>query len=181
MSSIGNVILALIEKHTKDDVIDIMEMAESLGINVKFVEMDRSTDVAVMKQEEEDNRPKIELNIINSIEDNYTLVALLLADSFIAPQRASNEGFKYEVFFLKELRHYRLTRTLLLATRLAIPEEVINQIDEVDFDIDAYIAKAKYLPSFVNNMVKDSNASFLVINNLLGVMPIDQLIKGHTK
>jgi hypothetical protein len=168
MSSIGNVISALIEKHTQDEVIDIMEMAESIGISVEFVEMKRSTDVAVMKQGEEDDRPKIELNKINSLEQNHTLVALLLADSFISPEKASNEGFKYEIFFLKDLRYYRLTRTLLLATRIAIPEKIINQIDEVGFDVDAYIAKSNYLPSFVHNMVKNSNASFLVINNLLG-------------
>jgi len=109
------------------------------------------------------------------------LVALLLADSFIAPQKASNEGFKYEIFFLKDLRNYRLTRTLLLATRLAIPEKIINQIDEFDFDIDAYTAKTNYLPSFVNNMVKNNNASFLFINNLIGAVPIDNLIKGYAK
>jgi len=179
MSSVSDVIISLIEKHSHKEVIDIMAMAESMGISVDFVEMKTSTDVAIMKQGEEDNRPKIELNKINTIEQNYTLVALLLADSFIAPQKASREGFKYEIFFLKDLRNYRLTRTLLLATRLAIPEKIINQIDESGFDIDAYIAKTNYLPSFVNNMVKNSNASFLFINNLIGAVPIDHLIKGY--
>jgi hypothetical protein len=181
MSSIGNVITALIEKHSQGEVIDIMAMAEDMGIHISSVEMELSTDVAVMKQGEEDCRPKIELNSINTIEQNYTLVALLLADCFIAPEKASNEGFKYEIFFLKDLRDYRLTRTLLLATRLAIPEKIINQIDEFDFNIDEYIAKTNYLPSFVNNMVKSSNASFLFINDLIGVVPIDHLLKCNAK
>jgi len=181
MSSVSDVVMSLIEEHSHNEVIDIMAMASSMGINVSYVDMDASTDVAVMKQGEEDKRPKIELNKNNTIEQNYTLVALLLADCFIAPQKASTEGFKYEIFFLKDLRNYRLTRTLLLATRLAIPENIINQIDEFDFNIDEYIAKTNYMPSFVNNMVKSSNASFLFINNLIGAMPIDHLIRGYVK
>ncbi len=181
MSSVSNVIISLIEKHSQGDVIDIMAMAEDMGISITYVEMEISTDVAVMKQAEEDNRPKIELNKINTIEQNYTLVALLLADCFIAPQKVTNEGFKYEIFFLKDLRNYRLTRTLLLATRLAIPETIINQVEDFDFDIDAYTAKTNYLPCFVHNMVKSSHASFLFINNIIGAVPIEQLIKGYDK
>ena len=181
MSSIGNVIISLIEKHSQDEVIDIMAMAASMGISIDYVEMETSTDVAIMKQGEEDTRPKIELNKTNNIEQNHTLVALLLADCLIAPKKAQREGFKYEIFFLKDLRHFRLTRTFLLATRLAIPEKIINQIDEFGFNIDAYIAQTNYLPSFVNNMIKNSNASFVMINNLLGGMSIDHLFKGPSK
>jgi len=181
MSSIGNVVVSLIEKHSKNEVIDIMKMASSMGISVNYVDMETSTDMATMKQEDDDNRPKINLNKKNTIEENYTLVALLLADCLIAPQKAHREGFKYEVFFLKDLRQFRLTRTFLLATRLAIPEQVINQIDVFGFNIDAYIAKTKYLPAFVNNMVKNSNASFAMINNLLGGISIDHLFKGTGK
>jgi len=181
MSSVGNVVVSLIDKHSQNEVIDIMEMATSMGISVESVPMTVSTDVAIMRQGKEDNRPKIELNKTNSIEENYTLVALLLADCLIAPKKAHREGFKYEIFFLKDLRQFRLTRTFLLATRLAIPEQIINQIDVFGFNIDAYIAKTNYLPSFVNNMVKNSNASFVVINNLLGGMSIDHLFKGPGK
>ncbi len=181
MSSIGNVVVSLIEKHSQNEVIDIMEMALSMGIRVNTVEMETSTDVAIMKQGEEDKRPKIELNKTNSIEQNYTLVALLLADCLIAPKKVQREGFKYEIFYLKDLRQFRLTRTFLLATRLAVPEKIINQIDEFSFNVDTYIAKTNYLPGFINNMVKNSNASFVVINNLLGGMSIDHLFKGKGK
>ena len=181
MSSVGNVVISLIEKHSQDEVIDIMKMAASMGISVHSVEMETTTDVAIMKQGEEDKRPKIELNKTNTIEQNYTLVALLLADCLIAPKKAQREGFKYEIFYLKDLRQFRLTRTFLLATRLAIPEKVINQIDEFAFNIDAYIARTKYLPGFINNMIKNSNANFIVINNLLGGMSIDHLFKGKGK
>jgi len=181
MSSIGNVIVSLIEKHSQNETIDIMAMAQSMGISVDYVEMKTSTDVAIMKQGQEDKRPKIELNKTNKIEQNHTLVALLLADCLIAPKKTQREGFKYEIFFLKGLRQFRLTRTFLLATRLAIPEKIINQIDEFGFNIDAYIAKTNYLPSFVNNMIKNSNASFVMINNLLGGMSIDHLFKGPSK
>ncbi len=181
MSSIGNVIVSLIEKHAENEVIDIMVMASSMGISVDYIEMEASTDVAIMKQGDDDDRPIISLNKKNSIEENYTLVVLLLADCLIAPKKAHREGFKYEIFFLKDMRQFRLTRTFLLATRLAIPELIINQIDEFGFNIDAYIAKTKYLPSFINNTVKNSNASFVVINNLLGGMSIDHLFKGPTK
>jgi len=180
MSSVGNVVISLIEKHSQDEVIDIMEMAASMGISVNSVYMQTSTDVAIMGQGANDKRPIIDLNETNTIEQNYTLVALLLADCLIAPKKAQREGFKYEIFFLKDLRQFRLTRTFLLATRLAIPEQIINQIDEFGFNIDAYIAKTNYLPSFVNNMVKNSNASFVVINNLLGGMSIDHLFKGKS-
>jgi len=178
MSSLTNVIVSLIEKHTKDEVIDIMDMAESMGIRVRYVEMETSTDVATMKQGEVNKRPDIELNINNTTEQNYTLVALLLADCFIAPQKAKYEGFKYEIFFLKDLRNFRLSRTLLLATRLAIPDSIINQIGEFGFNIDAYIARTNYMPSFVNNIVKNSSASFLMINNLVGSMPLEHLLTG---
>lgn len=181
MSSVGNVVVSLIEKHSQDEVIDIMVMAQSMGISVDHVEMKTSTDVAIMKQGEEDKRPKIELNKTNKIEQNYTLVALLLADCLISPKKLQRGGFKYEIFFLKDLRQYRLTRTFLLATRLAIPEKIINKVDVFGFNIDAYIAKTHYLPGFVNNMVTNSNANFVVINNLLGGMSIDHLFKGSSK
>ena len=181
MSSVGNIVVSLIEKHSQDEVIDIMEMASSMGISVHYVDMEISTDVATMKQGDDDNRPKINLNNKNTIEENYTLVALLLADCLIAPNKAHREGFKYEIFFLKDLRQFRLTRTFLLATRLAIPGHIINKIDVFGFNIDDYVAKTKYLPSFVNNMIKNSNASFVVINNLLGGMSIDHLFKGTGK
>lgn len=181
MSSIGSVVVNLIEKHSHNDVIDIMDMASSMGISVDSVKMETTTDVAIMKQGDEDTRPKIELNITNSVEQNYTLVALLLADCLIAPKKVQREGFKYEIFFLKDLRQFRLTRTFLLATRLAIPEHVINQIDEFNFNIHDYIGKTKYLPSFINNMIKNSNANFIVINNLLGGMSIEHLYKGTSK
>lgn len=181
MSSVGNVVVSLIEKHSQDEVIDIMEMAASMRISVNYVEMETSTDVAFMRQGQEDNRPKIELNKKNTLEQNYTLVALLLADCLIAPKKVQREGIKYEIFFLKDLRQFRLTRTFLLATRLAIPEQIINKIDEFSFNIDTYIARTNYLPGFVNNMVKNSNASFVVINNLLGGMSIDHLFKGTGK
>lgn len=178
MSSIGKVVISLIEKHSHNEVIDIMEMATSMGISVSNVEMEATTDVATMRQGEDDARPKIELNTTNTLEQNYTLVALLLADCLIAPKKLQREGFKYEIFFLKDLRQFRLSRTFLLATRLAIPEQIINQIDTFGFNIDAYIGKTNYLPSFVNNMIKNSNANFIVINNLLGGMSIEHLYKG---
>lgn len=181
MSSIGNVVVNLIDKHAQNEVIDIMDMAASMGISVDSVVMETTTDVAIMKQGENDKRPKIELNKTNSIEQNYTLVALLLADCLIAPKKVQREGFKYEIFYLKDLRQFRLTRTFLLATRLAIPEEIINNIDEFSFNLDAYIAKTNYLPGFINNMIKNSNANFIVINNLLGGMSIDHLYKGNGK
>lgn len=181
MSSVSEIVMSLIEKHSHDDVIDIMAMASSMGISVSCVEMKASTDVAMMKPGDEDERPKIQLNKTNSIEQNHTLVALLLADCFITPKKMQNEGFKYEIFYLKDMRQFRFTRTFLLATRLAIPENIINQVDEFGFNIDAYIAKTNYLPSFVNNMIKNSNASFMVVNNLLGGISIDHLFNDTDK
>ncbi len=174
MSAVSAAVTSLIEKHSHDEVIDIMEMASSLGINVKYVDMVASTDVAIMKQGEEDKRPTIGLNKTNTKEQNYTLVALLLADCLIAPEKVFQEGFKYEIFFLKDLRQFRLTRTFLLATRLAIPEKIISQFDDFDFNIDAYIAKTNYLPVFINNMIKSSSASFIMVNNLLGGVSTDR-------
>lgn len=175
--SVSEIVISLIEKHTHNEVIDIMAMASSMGISVDYVDMEVSTDIATMNQGEEDKRPKIELNKTNSIAQNHTLVALLLADCFITPQKMQDEGFKYEIFYLKDMRHFRFTRTFLLATRLAIPEHIINQIDDFSFNIDAYVAKTNYLPGFVNNMVKNSNASFMVINNLLGGISIEHVFK----
>lgn len=177
--SVSEIVISLIEKHSHNEVIDVMAMASSMGISVDYVEMEVSTDIATMNQGEEDKRPKIKLNKTNSIAQNHTLVALLLADCFIAPQKMRNEGFKYEIFYLKDMRHYRFTRTFLLATRLAIPEQIINQVDDFGFNIDAYIATTNYLPGFVNNMVKNSNASFMVINNLLGGISIEHIFNGN--
>jgi len=101
MSSIGNVIVSLIEKHSQNETIDIMAMAQSMGISVDYVEMKTSTDVAIMKQGQEDKRPKIELNKTNKIEQNHTLVALLLADCLIAPKKTQREGLSMRFFFLK--------------------------------------------------------------------------------
>lgn len=116
-----------------------------------------------------DGNVVILLNKNNDTRHNYTLVALLIAQLMLHPEKAETGGIKYDVFSLKDIRDNRFSNIMMLATRLAVPEFVIDQMEDFGFDVQGYANKSKFLPDFIKSAVKSKNLEFLVSNDMTGV------------
>ncbi len=80
------------------------------------------------------------------------------------------------MFFLIDLNTNKATKLIMLATRLAVPEHIIEKIsnsleaqfskeDQNErFDTEAYILNAQYLPEFIRCVIKESSSMFLIDN-----------------
>ncbi|WDE01093.1 hypothetical protein [Thalassomonas actiniarum] len=159
---IPSVLEKLIKESTHDGNVNLKEITEFFNIRI---ELDRQmTDLCRIYICEEDNKPVIKLSPNNDRKTKFTLVAIAIAEFILTPSRLEGEGISYDMFFLKEIYHQRYSYRMMLATRLAVPEDIINQMDQPDFDMVSYVAESDYQPQFINCCVKDSSALFLLSN-----------------
>lgn len=149
---------------TKGEVIDIVKLVGVLGGKVRQGPMptvDKGELVAekIQADEQTDNLSEyiFQLNQQNSLAENNTVLALLLAEYVIHANHASllKEKYLLDVFFLRDLRNVRMSRQVILATRLALPETVIEQTGHINFDTAAYARKANLMPEFVSCAYSD--------------------------
>ncbi|WDE03382.1 hypothetical protein SG34_018510 [Thalassomonas viridans] len=159
---IPSVLEKLIKSSTHDGKVNLKEITEFFNIKI---ELDRQlTDLCQITLSEEDKKPVIKLSPNNDRRTKFTLVAIAIAEFILTPSRLEGEGIRYDMFFLKEIYHQRYSYRMMLATRLAVPEEIINRMDDPNFDMAAYLAGSDYQPQFINCCVKDSSALFLLSN-----------------
>jgi len=159
---IPSVLEKLIKDSTHDGKVNLKEITEFFNISI---ELDRQlTDLCQIRLSEEDKKPVIKLSPNADRKTKFTLVAIAIAEFILTPSRLEGEGIRYDMFFLKEIYHQRYSYRMMLATRLAVPEEVINQMDEPGFDMVNYLAGSDYQPQFISCCVKDSSALFLLSN-----------------
>lgn len=163
-SDVGTVVLSLIRSNTKDQTVNVAGIATDLGIKVRLATLEKLGELASMNQGEDDDKPVIYLNRKNDNKQNHTLVALLLAEFIINPSKPRDKGISLEVFDLQNLSEGKQSPRMLLATRLAIPEEIINKLDDINFDLNKYANTTNYLPSFIRQAVKTNNAQFSLDN-----------------
>ena len=159
---IPSVLEKLIKSSTRDGKVDLKQITEFFNINIMI---DRQlTDLCQIYVSEQDNKPVIKLSPTNDRKTKYTLVAIAIAEFILTPSRLEGTGIRYDMFFLKEIYHQRYSYRMMLATRLAVPEEIINKLDLPTFDLNAYVIKSDFLPQFIHCCVKDSSALFLLSN-----------------
>ncbi len=164
---------SLIQTATVDDVVDLKVICQTLNIGLKIdSELADLCKIAVGVND----RITIWLNAKLDKKTKFTLVAIAIAEYIIHPTRVSGQGVVYDMFFLKELNSKKRSKLIMLATRLVIPEHIIEKLsDALDnqfsndkindtFDAESYIASAGYLPEFMRCTIKESTSMFLLDN-----------------
>lgn len=163
----------LIETAVEGDYVNLKTIC--LTLDIKLVIDKKLKDLCKVGVDEE-QRATIWLNSDLDKKTKMTMVAIAVAEYIIHPERVLSSGVVYDVFFLRELTTNKSTKLIMLATRLAVPEHIIEKIvleNEVNFlktkdydkfDIDNYIANSSYLPEFIRCVIKESTGIFLLDN-----------------
>lgn len=167
--SIRNALKKAVEDNTEGDSINIKQTALDLGCSFgeRFSDsIDKGRIIPVPNDAE--TLASIELNMKNTRSENNTIVALLLAKFILMLESGILREDRCDVFFLSEMRFSRTSAQMLLATRLAIPESIISQLDSLHFDTHNYAAKNKLMHKFVNSAfyISDSQGFFGILNKL---------------
>ncbi|MDO6445880.1 hypothetical protein Q4493_08865 [Colwellia sp. 1_MG-2023] len=171
MSAFG--LQSLIQSATIGDTVDLKSICQTLELKIRMEE--NSQDLCKIC-ENDDKQIIIWLNKTLDQKTKFTFVAIAVADYILDPERVSRHGVIYDMFFLRDLSANKATKLIMLATRLAIPEHIIEKLsnaleaqfskaeDIEPFDADAYVRNAKYLPEFVRCAIKESTSMFLIDN-----------------
>lgn len=154
--TLGAFVSYTVQSHTDaEGVVDIRKVARALGFDMYISQHLRTADKGKLYaagsevERETVTSPTILLNEKNTDEENRTVVALLIAEYMLSQRNQNGREITCDMFFLQGIRQYRVSRQLFLATRLLIPEHIIEQTQSITFSAPAYAAKAKILPGFL--------------------------------
>jgi hypothetical protein len=78
-----------------------------------------------------------------------------------------------DVFMLNSLKNYKLSPQVILATRLAIPEKIIKDLDQLKINGHDYVERSNLLPQFVSSAFPISNLGAFKVMGELGLTIID--------
>lgn len=167
--TIRNALKKAVEDNTNGESINIKQTALDLGCTFgdRFSDsIDKGRIFPVPN--DENTLAKIELNKKNTRVENNTIVALLLAKFILMLESGIIKEDRCDVFFLSEMRSSRTSAQMLLATRLAMPESIISQLDSLHFDTHNYAKKSELMHKFVNSAfyISDSVGFFGILNKL---------------
>jgi len=167
----SNVIEKLIQSATEGDEVDLKAICKKLHIRVS---LDETLSDQCKIGLDNKQRLNIWLNPTLDKKTKFTYVAIATAEYIIDPERVAEQGVSYDIFFLKDLNKNKATKLIILATRLAVPEHIIEHLANASdiqftknnahdkFDYDGYIANANYSPEFLKCVIKESSSKFLL-------------------
>jgi len=158
----------LIRSCSKEDQVDVKAFSDALGVSIKLDA--QLKNLCEIRFDENSQKPVISLLSSLDKKTKYTFLVIALAEYILTPERVSRTGICYDIFFLDDIYHQRHGYRMLLATRIAMPEHLINIISSTSPEADEVITQANYLPKFLRCCVSDSSALFLIANfgDLLG-------------
>lgn len=172
--SLGLLIESAVTQHTRDEVVDVLALAADFGCKV-VTTFEHSTLKGVMRPcNADDQLAEIALNEKNDNAMNRTVVALMLAEYLTNLVHGRSKKVTIDTFFLSELRNYKMSPSVMVGTRIAIPREVIKMVDYPMFNTLDYANEAELLPSFVSSTFEMSN-SWLI--KTMHSMATSQLLK----
>lgn len=154
----------LIEDNLKnDEYVDVRGLAKSFNVEVK---LGRNTDSTVVGRFfiEAESRVMLLNESLNDQEQN-TVIALLLGLYCLNDNKLREEGYSVNVFDLKGIRQNRFSRLMYLATRFAIPEKIIQNMDEITLMNKKIAASDHFTSDFIFSSVKGHTISFLLDNH----------------
>ncbi|GAA6206369.1 hypothetical protein [Thalassotalea sp. SU-HH00458] len=162
----------LIQSATVEDTVDLKSICQKLKIKIRMD--DSSQDLCKIGQNS-DKQIIIWLKSSLDQKTKFTFVAIAVADYMLDSDRVCKQGVVYDMFFLRDLNANKATKLIMLATRLAMPEHIIEKLSNAlevqfskdnkeTFDADAYVRDSKFLPEFVRCAIKESTSIFLMDN-----------------
>jgi hypothetical protein len=163
----------LIQSAVEGDVVNLKSICDTLDVKLKA---DKALNDLCRMGVDGNDKIVIWINPKVDAKTKFTFVAIALAEYILYPNRITNQGVNYDMFFLKDLNTKKNSRQIMLATRLAIPEHIIEKLSaalEVQFtssdskntfDANNYIANSKFLPEFIRCVIKESSSLFLLDN-----------------
>lgn len=161
----------VLDENDKGEYIDVRGVAESLRISIHDREMNDDTLVGVMfrsHRKSEEKTPRI-LNVKPglSYQEQNTVIAILLAKYCLYPEFMDTKGYRLNIFEMKTFRETRFSRLMYMATRMALPESVIEQINDVKVQHIHVEATEHFLSEFIYSTVKGHTIQFLLDNDIV--------------
>lgn len=173
----GDLITHLINEATVGDNIQLKVICEKL--NIQLIAAPTLKDYCHFSRNGADELV-MRLNPKIDSKTRFTLVVIAVAEYLLQPSKIEGNGITYDMFSLEGLSHKKHTPYMMLATRLAMPEHIINALldasdnvfekqkstdRKLTFNSQAYIDNAIYLPQFMRAIVKESSGK-LVLESL---------------
>lgn len=152
----------LITSCAREDHVDVKAFCEALGVVIKID--NELKNLCEIHNDKDTQKPIISLNPALDKKTKFTFVVIALSEYILTPDRVARTGICYDIFFLDDIYHQRHGYRMLLATRIALPEHLINKISNGSPEAETIIANANYLPKFLRCCVSDSSALFLISN-----------------
>ncbi|WP_426359446.1 hypothetical protein ACPUVO_04155 [Pseudocolwellia sp. HL-MZ19] len=152
----------LIESCTREDHIDVKAFCEALGVTIAL--RPEIKNLCEIHLEGETKSPVISLSPTLDKKTKFTFVVIALAEYILTPDRVARMGICYDIFFLQDIYHQRHGYRMLLATRIALPEKLVNIAGSTSPDAEHIINNSNYLPQFLRCCVNNSSALFLLAN-----------------
>lgn len=179
--SLGQLIEDTVRDHIHGDVVDIIKVAEDFGC-VIVSRFEHSTFKGVIRPSGNDEYlAEIALNEDNTEEVDRTVVALLLAEQLINSCHGRSKKAIIETFYLSELRKYRMSPSLMLATRIAIPKHIMKMIDYPMFNTHEYAIESKLTDGFVSSAFEMSNSWFVKTMNSMDLPSTSRVMNIRKK
>lgn len=176
--TLGTFLKGMLDTFSDGAVIDIENMLLTLKYRIllrtmKDTEKGAFYPLGVELDMDVINAPCFLLNTKNSHSENRVILALLFAEYLLSLKKESKKVYTCDMFFLRELRQYRISRQLFLATRLVMPESVIDDLDKMKLQANSYAKQAELLPAFINCAYPQKD-----VGGILGLL--DSLDTGFT-
>ena len=157
--STGEAISKLIDKYTKDDVVDLHSVVTGYGGTIVNDFSDATLRGALTY---DDDEPIFHLNKKNTKAEDKCTLALLFAKYLIQLGTLTFREHKVDAFLLQDIRQYRESPQIMLATHLAIPVNIITKVNDITFNSSAYALKADLTTYFINSTFNVSQVSGLL-------------------
>ena len=130
--------------------INIPKLVKHLGFKVYFKEMENK---ATIKYDGLKNYASLYINQELSLEDKNAIAVLIIAEFLVRFQQYKKKEIHFDMFYIDNIKQSKMSKQVFLATRLALPEKVINKLDNFDSDKEKYSQKAK-LPVYFLDLAK---------------------------
>jgi hypothetical protein len=160
--STGKVVGDLVEKYTVEGIVDLDAVVLKFGATIKSEIIENTWRGKLTYDENDGVSPVFTLNESNTPPENKCTLALLFAKYLIQLGIGSFREHTVDAFFLQDIRQYRESPQIMLATHLAIPPEVLAQVNEITFNSSEYARSADLTTNFINSAFNVSRVAGLL-------------------
>jgi hypothetical protein len=145
---IGSYILLKIKNNINGNTLCIPSLIMDLGFDIGRCVSEHEKGFIEYNGKE----AKLYLSDKNTVMENNVVAVLLVSDFILRFRRGISKRFSLDVFSLKEILRAKESRQLFLASRLAIPSLIIEEMGVMSFDFLRYSEESELLPMFLSTV-----------------------------